>query len=60
VGGIRSGVARQQSRRRLSALGAQITSRYVRERGLVEAGVGNSLPKRAKRNFSRPRKDGSR
>ena len=36
--------------------GAQITTRYVREAGLVQAGVGDSLPKRAKRNFSKHRR----
>ena len=33
------------------ALGAQITSRYVREAGLVEAGVGNSLAEAREAKF---------
>ena len=33
------------------ALGAQITSRYVREAGLVEAGVGNSLAEAREARF---------
>jgi poly-gamma-glutamate synthesis protein (capsule biosynthesis protein) len=41
-------------------LGAQITSRYVRERGLVEAGVGNSLSRRARRGSWKRRRAASR
>jgi poly-gamma-glutamate capsule biosynthesis protein CapA/YwtB (metallophosphatase superfamily) len=39
-------------------LGAQITSKYVREAGLVEAGVGNSLAE-AREDFSRHRRAAS-